>query len=224
MWRKVSSTNLALLYKRNFGIAPLPVIISHTDTDSILASGILSGILLYTPKLAPAAIAADHTGNENQIADLLQPLEEARDIALSFASLFAFLNHHRLPKEASFALQKRRAQRALARKAIKNFEDCGNGIWYGLVDEAIPSELFYGLLPRATIIVLASKMKDTDKWEIKTRAGQLFPRLRSLHELNLSNWGGRWNAGSTKRDGGVNNPDQFLKQLLEAYQRFEIAK
>lgn len=51
------------------------LIIDHLDRDSILSSGILLGRLPPDPRLSEAAITADHTGAENDIADLLQGLD-----------------------------------------------------------------------------------------------------------------------------------------------------
>ena len=84
MARPVSSANLALDWRAASANTPTEsrkaaeqavVVINHTDCDSILSSGIVSGLLDALPAYGRAALAADHTGEENAIADTLQALE-----------------------------------------------------------------------------------------------------------------------------------------------------
>jgi hypothetical protein len=81
MYCPISSTNLAVAHVHALGIARPDdlVVIDHTDCDSILSAGIGSGRLDPLDSLASAAIAADHTGAENRVADLLQAIEYRRD-------------------------------------------------------------------------------------------------------------------------------------------------
>ena len=64
MYRFVSSANLAVEWVRaRHGPRPGDlVVITHTDCDSVLSSGIVSGRLEPKPEYEAAAIAADHTG------------------------------------------------------------------------------------------------------------------------------------------------------------------
>lgn len=80
MEQPVTSTGLAYEHLIAGG-RPDPasyVIIHHTDCDSILSSAMLLGLLPADPDLVAASVAADHTGEENEIADLLQALDEGR--------------------------------------------------------------------------------------------------------------------------------------------------
>ena len=89
MRKHISSTTLANKYVTERG--PLnnsyAVIINHTDTDSILSSLIMSGKLKPHDEFDMAAIAADHTGKENIISDLLQALEDDRCLNKSVDAL-----------------------------------------------------------------------------------------------------------------------------------------
>lgn len=77
MMRYVSSTNLAI----DHVIAAGPtqenslVLVSHTDCDSVLSSCIMAGELEPDARFGEAAIAADRSGDMNEIADVLQSFE-----------------------------------------------------------------------------------------------------------------------------------------------------
>jgi hypothetical protein len=89
MARQVSSTNLALEHLAGSG-DPAPadaVVINHTDCDNVLSAALLCGLLEPDARYGAAAIAADHTGQENPIADLLQALDPLRDFEFSLNSL-----------------------------------------------------------------------------------------------------------------------------------------
>ena len=75
--RIITSTTQAIEYVNRFGILPddQHCVINHTDTDSILSSLIVRGIIPPESIFAEASIAADHTGAENPIADLLQAIK-----------------------------------------------------------------------------------------------------------------------------------------------------
>jgi len=93
MARRVSSANLALRYVRQCGVLPSEavVLISHTDCDSVLAAGILRGILPPLDAFGEAVMAADHTGAPNDISDLLQ------SVPCFFESMQS--GHHRRPSD-----------------------------------------------------------------------------------------------------------------------------
>ncbi|MEP6509481.1 MAG: hypothetical protein ABJC63_14750 [Gemmatimonadales bacterium] len=71
MTRCVSSTNLADHVKA-LGLTSRDslVIVSHTDCDSVLSSCIMAGELEPDAQFGEAAIAADHSGETNEIADV----------------------------------------------------------------------------------------------------------------------------------------------------------
>jgi hypothetical protein len=81
MRRFVSSANLALGYVgRNPNFKEnSSVVIHHTDADSTMTTLIMQGDVTREQAIAwgfgEAAIAADHTGEPNNIADLLQSLQ-----------------------------------------------------------------------------------------------------------------------------------------------------
>ncbi len=117
----------------------LRVAVSHYDCDSVSAAAILSGSARKEawPLLEEAVIAADHTGAENLIADVLQGLDEAMSLAQvkkdkgeiaegpiegksftypfqALETILAGKNEAELSPAAQFALQKRRESRKLA--------------------------------------------------------------------------------------------------------------
>lgn len=77
MRQHLSSTNLALLRVRQEGVvaAGSHIVLNHTDCDSVLSAAVLSGAVEPSDELGVAAIAADHTGEPNAIADLLQTVD-----------------------------------------------------------------------------------------------------------------------------------------------------
>ncbi|MCD4684804.1 MAG: hypothetical protein K8S97_02570, partial [Anaerolineae bacterium] len=90
MMRRISSAVIANAYVRTHG--PLGddfvVVVNHTDADSVLAAVIMTGALPPEDEYAEAAVAADHTGAENVIADVLQALEYDRSLGGSIDVLF----------------------------------------------------------------------------------------------------------------------------------------
>jgi hypothetical protein len=70
----ISSGNLAVRYVDSEGVLAdsVPAIINHTDCDSVISAAILTGLLPPKQEFSDAVIAADHSGEPNPIADLLQ--------------------------------------------------------------------------------------------------------------------------------------------------------
>jgi len=218
MAREISSTNLALLRVAHGIAAPdTRVLITHTDCDSILSAGIITGRLQPLPHYGDAALAADHTGEPDAIADLLQALMDERDIEGSFAALAALEEGRPLPPTAERLLDARRAQREEAEALVRRggFEQLGAGIYFAQVGEDTEGEFFPRLLPEARVIVLGMphpKYPDpncpaTGPWLMRVRRGAAMPAGRDLRHLDLeqydAHYGGRWNAGSNKRGGGT---------------------
>src|SRR3989338_4798283 len=83
----ISSGNIAIEYVKRYGPTQLPIVINHTDCDSVLSSAIMAGRLPPEAQYGEAVIAADHTGEENKIADLLQSLTDLRDFEYSLKML-----------------------------------------------------------------------------------------------------------------------------------------
>ncbi len=207
----ISSANLALRRVDARGVVPaeVPVRLTHTDCDSILSAGIVSGVLPADDAFGEAAIAADHTGAAHPIADLLQAIENTRSLAISFEALEALLAGHTLPEHADRALAERLERRAQAEAAVREGRfTIDDGFAWADFDDAMEGEFFPTLLPEARVIVTASPDPVLPGVrQIRARLGQAARAGETLHSLGLSRYdvryGGRWNAGSNRRGGGT---------------------
>lgn len=213
----ISSTTLAkeVMCRRKMPFEH--VYVTHTDADSTLAAFmLLTGI--HDERLNESAIAADHTGAENYIADVLQSLTDLRDIEFSFVCLQKILHNEPLPEKAQKRLTMRLDNRKRAAQYVQDnvIEHVGKGVYVGKFEEMLPGELLPALIPEAKVIVLVSSLRAGLK-EIKVRAGLKFPVGKSLNMLGLLGYGGRWNAGSTKRYGGTpeGHVDAFIANLIK---------
>lgn len=222
MRRHVSSANLALIYVRENGIAKNDesVVINHTDCDSFLAAAIVHGDIEPLDIFGEAAIAADHTGQENAIADLLQALDPRRDYEYSLEQLRALLTGGVLSEESKAALDVRSKNRE---RAVRLVEDGAfqmqDGIAWAEVDVRIDGEFLPALLPNAKLIVMFyPRLEEPSKWNNKVRLGNAAPDGFSMHEIIRpfdEKFGGRWNAGSNKRGGGSTlAPQDYIARLL----------
>lgn len=222
MARLVSSANLALRHVEAVGPAGPGemIVVTHTDCDSVLSSGILSGLLAPDERFGVAAIAADHTGAEDRVADLLQGLDPQRCLDLSFKSLACLLDGLPLPALARNALEKRRSRRAEAEAAV--WAGCvrvANRLAFGVLDGRVDSEFFPALLPGAAVILLATRLSPgIGRWQMKLRLGSAAPPGFTLETLRLREldpaYGGRWNAGSNKRGGGTAaTPEEYASEV-----------
>src|SRR5690606_31659161 len=218
------------------------VAVNHVDCDSVLSSAILAGHLDPHPSFGDAAIAADHTGDENLIADLLQgidayftkqtgrPSRTIEDYWFSLKNLDRLLKGgvDRLDHKAREALKARQDKRALAEKLVSRgaFHEAG-ALRFAVVDEPIEGERFYRLLPDAAVIMLANRPSaDPPRWQVRLRLGQAAPPGFTLWDLGIRefdpSYGGRWNAGSdrrvdpaTGRRGSALDPEEYAARLVE---------
>ena len=241
MRRRISSTNLALERLSKCGEEPddSVVIISHTDCDSVLSSGIVSGELPPDLRLGLAAIAADHTGEANVIADMLQELDNIRSVNLRADPQFAleesdssYLRYSHdlvrrylergedaLDERAQNAIAQRQRKRSAAQEAVArgDFTMLG-GIALATLPEKLDGELFPALLPDAQVILMSTRRDGLSRWESKIWLGLAAPEGSSLHDLNIrefdSAFGGRWNAGSNRRNGGTSIAPKEYAELL----------
>jgi hypothetical protein len=212
--RQISSTNLALEYVKELGpiVDDTYAIINHTDCDAVLSSLIMRGILLPEDRFGIAAVAADHTGEANEIADVLQSLDVKRDLGFSARNLQLLLEGKRIEPEARALYQDRLANRDRARRITENqleASELGN-VYYAFLDRKIDSGLLPSLKPDAKIIVIFNPLVDREtleiipgKCEAKTRLGmaaRIGTDLRDIMGFDPE-WGGRWNAGSNQRRG-----------------------
>ena len=235
MARVVSSTNLALDWRAANATAAAEsrqaveqavVVINHTDCDSILSSGIVSGRLDALPEYGRAALAADHTGEENAIADTLQALEPCRDVELSFVTLRAIETGLTLPEQAREALARWRHKRDCAAHYVAQGTVTSDGLMaFGMVDHETDGIFFPPLLPDAALILLAvPRPNASGRWTMKLRLGARAPEGFTIHDLHMTEfdpaYGGRWNAGSNARAGGTTIPperyvEEVRRRLLE---------
>jgi hypothetical protein len=236
MARVVSSTNLALHWRAANANAPTEsrqaaeqtvVVINHTDCDSILSSGIASCRLDALATYGRAALAADHTGEENDIADALQALEPWRDVELSFATLRAVEMGTPLPEQAREALTRWRHKRDCAAHYVAQGTVRSDGLMaFGILDRETDGIFFPPLLPDAVLILLAvPRPNEAGCWVMKLRLGARAPEGFTIHDLHMTDfdraYGGRWNAGSNARAGGTTIPpaqyaEEVRRRLLAA--------
>jgi hypothetical protein len=226
MRRYISSANLAALYVAQNGAAKSneTVIINHTDCDSVLSAAIMCGDVEPLPEYGEAAIAADHTGKVNPIADLLQALDAKRDYAFSLRNLRLLLDGSALDDEADVLLQKRHGKRALASKLVEDGKfTIQNGLAWAVLDDTIDSEFFPALLPDAIMIATFSpRPNEPGKWNAKFRLGTAAPGTLWVEKIIQpidAKFGGRWNAGSNKRGGGSSiSPSQYAAKIMATIQ------
>lgn len=219
MARPISTTPLVAGYVREHG--PVrdsegKVIINHTDADSILSSLILAGKLDASDiRFSEAAIAADHTGEENSIADLLVALESKRDLQFSIFCLHQLLNGQSLPQEAQELWDKRKQQRQEVKEMVEQglMQDMGSGVYLIESDQPLRSEFFPAVAKDAAIFVVAVALPEGG-YEYKVRAGNELPLGKRLNEMGIPHFGGRWNAGGTKRQGAVFIPPKEYAQMV----------
>lgn len=220
MERIVSSTNLALERVNVVGVASeeTEVVLHHTDCDSVLSAGIARGILMADDRFGAAAIAADHTGADDPIADLLQGLQGFRDLRLSLSSLQKLLEGKPLTEKAEQALAIRRREREGARELVLSGKLRNQGgLAWARYDGALDTALLPSLVPDAALIMVTRKNR-SGRWIMKLRLGLSAIPGSSLHRLGLHefdpDFGGRWNAGSNRRAGGTTiDPAWYVREL-----------
>ena len=223
MRRRVSSANLALLRINEAGAATAgeSVVINHTDCDSVLSAALMCGALAPLPLFGEAAIAADHTGEINAIADLLQALEKRRDYNYSLDCLRRQLCGEPLDDAAEQALAARAAKRELALRLVESGAVAtSGGVARVVTAEMVDGELLPPLLPDAWLVVTFSPRADEPRrWNCKARLGLAapadFPLVRILQTVDQG-FGGRWNAGSNTRAGGSEiDPEIYIAKIIE---------
>ena len=219
MTRMISSGVLAGHYVRKHGsINPnTPVLINHTDCDSIISSLTVRGLIPPHPAFDKAVIAADHTGEADNIARLLQALEKQRDPELCIRALARELKGEPQLPATTDLLRDYSIESEIARCAVEtgSYQKRGRVVLIK-PSQKVGSEFFMPFLPDAVLIISATPRKDNGRWDIKLRLGQAAPVGFSI--LNLSPaefdpaFGGRWNAGATGRGGGSHRtPEEYLE-------------
>lgn len=206
MQRQITSTLVACEYvkERSALRSEYAIVINHTDTDSLLSALIMNGTLEPINLYVEASIAADHTGDENIISDIVQALDDDRDLEQSIETLLKVVN-----------------KRLRVREELQTHVERGqfrwvDGIAYIILDKRIDAGLVPPFLPNARVIVVASRMPEDaqKKWRIRVRLGKKAKGIY-LNELKLPDFGGRWNAGSTTRHGGTDiEPEDYVDIIL----------
>jgi hypothetical protein len=241
-YRFISTTPLVEQYLKAGGVfsESTVLVLNHTDTDSILSVMIATGIIkMYQQDLiaqaVEAAIAADHTGAANQLADTLNGLEKYRDVTLSVKAALAILYHQAENPIAIAGRRDREQQRALALEAVRlgeftQVEPRQSGVYVHVSasNEPLRTELLVDALPAASLIITAALSTfptasgHRPSYVYKLRAGRNWPKGRSITELDLELFGGRWNAGGTLRSKrGLNTPP-LLYAGIAADMLFEV--
>lgn len=229
MQRQVSSTNLAIEFVDKYRSIPTewPVIVNHTDADSVMSSLITRGVLAPDERFGEAAIAADHTGEANEIADLLQSCQIFRDIEFSARNLQLLLQGQEVEPKAAERVAIRLADRENAKKMVAEgaFQSVGR-VAYTTLERKIDPSFLPSLLPSAGVILTFSPMKDNaEMWEVKIRLGQNAPEGMTLQNIGMKEFdpifGGRWNAGSNKRGGGTAlDPETYVVGIAELVEKY----
>ncbi|OGS35854.1 MAG: hypothetical protein A2293_07305 [Elusimicrobia bacterium RIFOXYB2_FULL_49_7] len=227
MTRLITSTALACKRRVTQNTNPFDqLMLNHTDCDSVLSAAILLGHLEPDILFEKAAIASDHTGEENDIADLLQALEHERDFALSLRCLQKLMASTPQESKVQALIDKRRESRRAVQEAVVqgSFSHIGP-VWYAAFQKEISGEFLFSALPEAAIMVAGFPNKvDPNKWNIKVRRGAKATEGTTLHQLNIKEFdpgfGGRWNAGSNDRGGGtVIHPSEYAQKVYQAFQK-----
>ena len=222
MARPISSTPLAIerVKKEGTALEHDHVIINHVDCDSVLSAAIMLGVLPPEEQFSHPAIAADHTGEPNIIADLLQPCGKLKDFNLSLRNLVKQQTGLPLDSQVQQVVNEQQQDRAVAVKLVQQgkFEFLPHGVAWTLLENRMDGALFPPLLPEATIIIQSSPIKGTNKFRMAVRLGKAAPNGVTLHQLNIQSvepgYGGRWNAGNNSRSGGTTmTPFEFAQRL-----------
>lgn len=227
MSKQISSVSLAYDLRKNHPDVfadDFVVVINHTDTDSILSAFMIAGLIEPEKKWVKAGIAADHTGDNNKIAELLQSLQNRRDLKLSGGSLMRLVNGEALEKEVEAEIASYRAKKNEAKQlyAAGLFKHQGM-ITYAIMNHAYDFVNFLPLIPEAQILMMFyPSAKDPTKLYVKIRLGQSAPDWLKLNQLNFSgkdnfNFGARWNAGSNGRSAGTDkSPEEVVAIVNQA--------
>lgn len=227
--KNISTTNLAIEWVNKNGILDknYSVVINHIDCDSLLSSLIVRGILLPHERFGNAAISADHTGEENKIADLLQALQDTRNLEFSIRNLELLLKGKELDLKAQKLLDKTYIDKKRAKEVVeKGKMNILGRITYVQLDKKIESSYFPALIPDAQVILTFSPhLKNPDHWESKIRLGLKAPAGLTIGKLEIEDidpsFGYRWNAGGNSRGSGTTlKLEEYANRLNEKLQKY----
>ena len=181
----------------------------------------MAGELAPEDRFGEAAIAADHTGAPNGIADVLQSLDETRDLYFSLRNLRKILDGQPIDRRAQPYYFKRLRKRAAAEEAVaKKSVTVSSSLAFGVLQDRIDGEFFPARLPQAALILIMTPRDGPARWDAKMRLGQRAPIGASLHDLRIGcfdpAFGSRWNAGSNTRNGGTSiDPQDYAARVAQ---------
>lgn len=241
MRRFVSSTNLALDYVgRNHDFKQdSSVVIHHTDADSTMTTLIMCGNVTRKQAIAwgfdVAAIAADHTGEPNDIADLLQALRSgayqsqptSERLIFSTQNLEKLLRRENIDSRAKVLLEGRLQERASLSEKVRrgDFNAIGENqevAWLQFNATEDPDAVMLpALFPKSHVIfAVRSDPKMSGRYFMNVRLGKPAEGkfdLRDIMKIANIPFGGRWNAGANKRKGGTElSPEEFAAKIYAA--------
>lgn len=225
MERFISSGNLAAQYLRsqNKPAKSTPILVNHTDCDSTISSLMMRGHIPPADIFESAVIAADHTGAQNPIADLLQALDPLADLSKSIRNLGLLLSEQALDPECQKLVEQRALNRIRAKEILdqKRFKIIDNLAVVEIDGERIGGELFLPHFSQNSVLVTFRNRPEDGRQEARLRLCAGAPEGFSLHKIDMESvdpgYGGRWNAGSNRRSLGSNIPqDQYLQKLSAA--------
>ena len=207
--RHVSSGVLACQWVRERGIVDGysgdVVVINHTDCDSVLAALILTGVLPPHERFERAVVDADHRGQPNDLADLLQACSTTRDLSFLTESLSHFFRGDPLTGRAAHHLEQLHDKRLAVREIFQSgTHEERNGVVFLDSERYLDSDLFLPYFIHARVIVLGCPSEKYPGLHMtRLRLGAAVESGLSLHRLGVSDFdpyfGGRFNAGSNKR-------------------------
>lgn len=232
MRRRLSSGNIAIEHVKNFAVIDdaTPICGNHFDCDTVISILIMRGLLPPHQMFADAVIAADHTGEANDIADLLQSLKDRKNFAFSVRNLGLLLSGQALDLEAEKLLQKRlrtRKEVAAYPSQIREHSVCI------ATPHRVDAELLPALYPEAKVI-MSHHVREDKRLEVRLRLGKAAPKGFTLNSIAAQikafdpRFGGRWNAGSNERAGhgeggehGENEPGGTALSASDYHARLE---
>jgi hypothetical protein len=218
MQRPISSGPLSITYVKRYGPANKgndQIVLHHTDCDSVTSGLIMQGYLPPEDKFGAAAVNADHFGGTLPIANLLQSLQYTRNLPLIMRELNYYLEIGEFSNTARPFIQARDEKKRNIETLIEQGKvKTTNGITYMKADFNIDSSLFPAYFPESKGIVV-SFPGNKGISNISVRLGPLAPEGLYLEDLQFPNWGGRWNAGSTRRLDGTDQPIEKYVDILD---------
>ncbi|MFP4117569.1 MAG: hypothetical protein ACLFTR_01460 [Candidatus Woesearchaeota archaeon] len=225
--KHISSGNIAASYVKRYGVLgdDYVLLLNHLDCDSVITAFLMLGIIEPEKRFLRSVIAADHTGEKDKIADLLQALEDTRNLDFIAENLFKMIDGEELQERASrmLSIREKNRERIASMVSMNRIHKEGN-VSYIITDSKLDPALLISLLPASTAIMISSKSEKKGHWNHRIRLGMHVQGI-SMKELDLPGFGGRWNAGSTRRNGGTElDPKEYARIINQRLKEHRIQK